>query len=597
MQDYKTIEDIFNQGLSDFEVDPSSNAWTGIDQQLDDLAMESLFQTNLSEVAIQPSAGVWKAIASQLPKAAFWQFSVNAFNAYTVAAFIAVITGLAFISLPLLQEEDLSVIDKNPLELAQNILPNTNQNTDDFKSVVNESSSNSGTKDLSELQASNIVHSSSGSGSGSSNGANSEFNSPNISSQEAIILVDEDTEDREPDNDKDKKTSKKTSSKTGKASNKSTFPESQVVKSSVEETQSENLGLKEQVIKHLVYIDTLIVYDTVPFYDTLTIERTTNQNKKIKNKTFNKRGLWSAQIQAGAFSSNPIYTSNIEGHANLAEAYNSASSGGFSYTYGLGVNYDYDRLRISSGLAYTAIQEEFNYETHRIETKPIVKHNLSENGYFMKIVKNIKYKYDPQYEQQNDTVSRTYTVKKSEYQNYIVVDTIWNYKIEPSWVHVSDSVRIIKYDTIRVVTYDTTYYNSVDTNVYSTYYENVNKYTYLEIPLSIGYAFTFDKLTLRPTAGALFSFMLNAKGKGISILNREEVYNLPDAKLPMMNVQVSMLFGLGIEYKLQDNFSVFLHPYYRRTLSSIYKKTSPLDKSLSGIGANFGVAIYFNSKR
>jgi len=542
MQSNNNIENLFRTNLSEVKVDPSSDNWENINTQLNDKSFETLFKRKLEKNTIPPEAKTWGNISSHLSKKAFWKFNINTINIYSISAVITILTSLSFISYPLIN-------NSSPNIQSQTVIANssktdlTTQNSLIEKDITSNSSSDG------------------------SNGLNKNNNSTqqyanNTNSKQIIVVKDDNTE-----NDKKKEETKRTTQENPtKASNNTT---KLIVKNELDKT----------------FIDTLVIYDTIQYYDTLIVESNLKP-KEIANK-------WSFTPRISIFSAIPSHTGSNSNSSKIADIYNDANSNNLSYSFGLGVSYDYKAWKISSGIDYTLIQEEFNYKTNKIETTPVTKYSLTENGYYNTIVENITYILNPQYIYNYDTISTTFTIHKVDYDNYSVVDTIWKYKIDSNIVRTSDSTEIINYDTIRMATYDTTYYNSIDTNIYTTYYQNINKYTYLDIPLTIGYGFTINKITLRPTIGAIFGIMLNAKGKGVSLIDKNKVYTLENSELPFANFQISMLIGLGIEYRIYDKLLLSFQPFYKRNLSSIYQSNTQIDKRFTGIGASFGLSFFF----
>jgi hypothetical protein len=322
------------------------------------------------------------------------------------------------------------------------------------------------------------------------------------------------------------------------------------------------------------------------FYDTLIVEKNKTKHSKSKSK-------WSLSPTIGLFSSMPNHKESSNASSEYVSLTDNATSKSLSYSFGAQAHYDVNDWRVTTGLAYTSIYEEFNYQTEKLEAIPVVKFTLSENGFYTDVVENVYIKVYAKDKLKIDTVQTWYTVHEIEYDTYIVIDTVWRYDFDTIIIHGFDTLKTYTYDSVRVATYDTSYYNGVDTNVYSTFYQNVNKYTYLEVPLSIGYGFRFKRFTLRPTVGAVFGVMLNAKGKGISLNNKNEVYNLSNSELPFMNLQITAYLGLGLEYRIHNGVDIFIQPFYRRSLTSLYQNSAIIEKRFTGIGANFGLTYHF----
>ncbi len=563
MQTDSNIEDFFKTELFNFEAFPSSNTWSNVEKGLNDRAMETLFQEKLSSQLVTPNKAIWKAIAASLSTIGFWNFSLRSLNIYT-SAIAASIIAIGIYIYPFQKNNTNS--DKS-----NNISVNTIKNNSTIDN--NKDNSNSYSKPNKPTESNKVLFTGNNNDTDDSVTDKIQSNNTYSTSNTTPIKLSVIT------NDKDKKT-KNNKSKENTDTKQNNIPKNQALNT--------NNYYSDYILNknpNKAFVDTLIVYDTIKYFDTLIYKSPLQKLKTSK--------IWSISPHLSLFGSNPIYSSNKEQANDLASINNQAVSNNISYAFGLGVNYDLKKWRFSTGIDYSVIQEEFNYQTQETKTNPVTKYNLIENGFYTIINENTSYLQEPKYEIQHDTISIHYTVEKIELEHYTVIDTTWKYEINTHLVKVSDSTAVIKYDTVRVANYDTSYYNIIDTSKYLTYYQNINKYSYLEIPLSVGYAINISKLTLRPTVGALVGIMLNAKGNGISMEDHNRVYNMSDLDLPFLNIQVSLLMGLGIEYQLQNNFSLFIQPYYRRNISSIYKPDCYLDKRFSGIGVSFGLSYYF----
>ncbi len=331
------------------------------------------------------------------------------------------------------------------------------------------------------------------------------------------------------------------------------------------------------------FIDTLRIYDTIVYYDTLIVEA----------RKSNKNSSWSLTPGISIFSTIPNVKSNADNAADFAAINSNATSASVSYSFGAEAHYNRNNWRLSTGLAYTTLYENFEYQTTKIESKKAIKYKLKQNGFYNRIVERVDFKIVPKQNMLLKLVESSYTIRRIEYPEYILVDTLWRKVYDTTYVQVMDSVKILSYDTIRVTTYDTTYYEGLDTSIYTNTYQNINKYSYLELPLTVGYGIKFNKLTLRPTVGAVLGFMINAKGKGISALDKNVVYNLENSELPFMNIQVTAYVGLGLEYQIRNGLDLYVQPFYRRNLTSIYQSSAILQKRFTGFGARLGLTYRF----
>lgn len=583
MIEENNIEQLFESGFSDYQVKPDDRLWSKLDEQLEDKELSSMFVDKFKNFKMTPSSQVWKGVEATVFVKGFWDFGLKTMNIYTLTAALAALFTISYFSYENLFSKQSS--DANLVENSQ-VINDRNSN----KAIVNEliTSEQEDLVDNNKLEV--FV----------STPPNKEINgnSGNHESDAGFVVTGEEDDDKvytivekEPVDISEQLTLFE--KEDNKDNTENSHAKQSTNKSVIVYNEEDDLDidvytsvLSDSLKPENDPVDTLLVYDTIVFYDTLIVEKAT---KKKQRQTSN----WTLTPSIGLFSSIPSLKGKSGADENYVTLSDDATTASVSYSFGALVNYDISKWRVSTGVSYTTIYEEFNYETKEIETVPVVKYTLKENGYYMNVVENISYKFDPKFALEFDTISSSYTVHKVEYDEYVVIDTVWRYVLDTNVVEVIDSIKIVDYDTVRVATYDTSYYNGVDTTVYSSIYQNINKYTYLELPLSIGYGFTFNRFTLRPTVGAVFGIMLNAKGKGISLANKNEVYSLSNSELPFMNLQVTAYIGLGLEYKIHDGIDIFIQPFFRRNLTSMYQSSALIEKRFTGLGASFGLNYHF----
>ena len=160
-----------------------------------------------------------------------------------------------------------------------------------------------------------------------------------------------------------------------------------------------------------------------------------------------------------------------------------------------------------------------------------------------------------------------------------------------------DSV-IYEYDTIsqslskEYVTSDIDVYDSVE------YLENrqaVNRYTYLRLPLMIGYKFDYKRVSFFIKAGTEFSLLVRGEepvptvnGKEIRIINVEK--ESPDRV--STNWQMIVSAGIGIRvyksmtFTLEPQYRYYLNSYYSQQMSNYKKQITEFIKRISPMANN-----------
>lgn len=202
--------------------------------------------------------------------------------------------------------------------------------------------------------------------------------------------------------------------------------------------------------------------------------------------------------------------------------------------FGIKFNYHIKNWVISSGLTYTTIGEKLNYRI----TETIVEPN---GGYFL-------------------------------------VDTIWAsiYDPEIGWEPM-------------VIGYDRTWVEEYVSEEINYKIENINTYSYFEIPILIAYNFSKGRFSIRPAIGVSLGLLYSASGKlptinppDFSELNGESVYLKP--------MLCNLIFDLSFEYSINQNYGIFIKPFYKKGLNSIYKNY-PLSGNYNNAGLKIGINI------
>lgn len=202
--------------------------------------------------------------------------------------------------------------------------------------------------------------------------------------------------------------------------------------------------------------------------------------------------------------------------------------------FGIKFNYHIKNWVISSGLTYTTIGEKLNYRI----TETIVEPN---GGYFL-------------------------------------VDTIWVSIYDPDlgWEPM-------------VIGYDRTWVEEYVTEEINYKIENINTYSYFEVPILIAYNFSKGRFAIRPAMGISLGLLYSASGKlptinppDFSELNGESVYLKP--------MLCNLIFDLSFEYSINQNYGIFIKPFYKKGLNSIYKNY-PLSGNYNNAGLKIGINI------
>lgn len=202
-------------------------------------------------------------------------------------------------------------------------------------------------------------------------------------------------------------------------------------------------------------------------------------------------------------------------------------------SYGIKFNYQYKNWVVGAGLDYTSVGEEINYDINETIVDP--------NG------------------------------------GYYDVDTVWAiiYDLDDNLVPM-----IIGYDRTWVEEYKDINYGV----------SNTNRYNYIEIPVSVGYRFAMRKFSICPTVGMSFGFLFSASGN-LPLYDSTNFGELNEKSGYLEKSIANMSFSLGFEYSITPNYGVYIKPFYKQGLNSIYNNY-PLSGIYRNAGVKFGINIY-----
>jgi hypothetical protein len=178
-----------------------------------------------------------------------------------------------------------------------------------------------------------------------------------------------------------------------------------------------------------------------------------------------------------------------------------------------------------------------------------------------------------------------YNQKRSyikKYQEYSPENSYFDY--DTSWVWVYDSpdfgIPMVKdIDSSWVKVYDDI---TIDNS-------GINQMKYFEIPIMIGYRFNSNMFALEINAGVSAAFLSYSNLKVPDFLDTDEIIDADNINKTMFN----FVTNVSLYYHLNRNTSLFLSPYFKQNLHSVFNETYPLKQQFKTYGLNFGVNIRF----
>ena len=309
----------------------------------------------------------------------------------------------------------------------------------------------------------------------------------------------------------------------------------------VAETQ-ESLIEESPLEENITVYDTILVYDTLVHYDTVSV------HKPFKNRRFN----FSVDVFAGANTSTFNYGHDVE---SFEDSLNNFTSGSGAYQAGVTFNISHKRWELSTGIAYYEFEEDFGYDHEYAENNPIMVETYVE-------------------------IEPLHTIDTINYE--FVFNSVDSSFVSAPVIH---ETWISQYDTVQ---------EEIPSWTYETKnYDNLNKYTYLNIPIHIGYKFyDRNRISFLARAGADVGIFLNAKGKGFSLSDRTAIVQMDESDLPFAKTNIAWRIGMAAHYRFDERLTLSMEPWYRAGTQSIYKSSHPVSTKIGAMGINLGLRFH-----
>ncbi len=135
-----------------------------------------------------------------------------------------------------------------------------------------------------------------------------------------------------------------------------------------------------------------------------------------------------------------------------------------------------------------------------------------------------------------------------------------------------------------------------------------NTYTYIKVPLTLGYEFDFKYLSLELNAGVEYGHLINSSGvevkRGNVVNDPVPVYFYSDKYIRMMSRksenlnkhQIAVLANATLRVRLSPSFDLYSSVNYTQSKSGVYQDNYFMQKTYKNYGAKIGVTYYLNKR-
>ncbi|MBU3928124.1 MAG: outer membrane beta-barrel protein [Bacteroidetes bacterium] len=168
------------------------------------------------------------------------------------------------------------------------------------------------------------------------------------------------------------------------------------------------------------------------------------------------------------------------------------------------------------------------------------------------------------------------------YQEYSPEDSYYHY--DTTWVWLFDPPDV----GIPII-------SGIDSSWVKVYNDKIrdnsgqNQVRYFEIPLLVGYSTSTSRFTIELNAGASLGFLTYSK---ISVPDLYQYNEMVEAKA-VNKTMVNFVANAALYYHLNHRVSIYVSPYYKQNLQSVFTNAYQQKQRFNTIGINFGVNVMF----
>ncbi len=154
-----------------------------------------------------------------------------------------------------------------------------------------------------------------------------------------------------------------------------------------------------------------------------------------------------------------------------------------------------------------------------------------------------------------------------------LLDSVWTWKIDTTYLN--------HYDTINTKIYDTL-----------NHPEWRNSYTFIELPLSVGWQYNFGKLNIGIKTGPIMSLLLGTKGFVPSGRNEQAYMNTLNSEFKKFSMGLSWQVAAVVSYFISERMLLECQPYGRMSIKGVSTSSGYVMKNNS-LGITVGVRYFF----
>jgi|GEM_PF-3277711 len=131
---------------------------------------------------------------------------------------------------------------------------------------------------------------------------------------------------------------------------------------------------------------------------------------------------------------------------------------------------------------------------------------------------------------------------------------------------------------------------SVTDSIFSySYTKAVNRFNYLEVPLTLGSKFVINNTTFYFDGGISIGYLINASGKLINKENLNSTVHISASRLPITKFMYNYILRAGVSHNIYNNISIFAEPFYKQNIQSVLSRKYDIQQKYTSMGVNVGI--------
>jgi len=124
-------------------------------------------------------------------------------------------------------------------------------------------------------------------------------------------------------------------------------------------------------------------------------------------------------------------------------------------------------------------------------------------------------------------------------------------------------------------------------------YDGKTQWSYLEIPVLIGFKFGKTKVGFEVATGISIGFLMEVKGRMPRFPQMDGTVTLSDQSEILNKTVWNGILQFGISYQFTPKWSALAQPYYKHNVRSVFDKNYSVNQKFSAVGVKFGFRYCF----